>query len=338
MCRIKKCILLSLISASLFCACGKNTAEPQQTAPADEAAAVEDNTAAADEQTAAADPAADAQTETVQTDTAMEADSAQRDLFADFIMGKGIATVSEQYLSAFNMLENSLPSTESFTVSELEEALAKNEMIGDNPAKVAYAPVWCHDLQLYALQLYYESDVEAPMLTYIFREEGDRLEIVFGIDSWSRRNAFVNEYGIIRDDGADGAGSHMYTTYGPDTKGVYQLVTDVHEKYYGYAFYDDNGNPEEALNATIEESAAKSEAAQNVVYYKEIINDKPYYYFLGVDKITQKTVDLIDGVAASHNFKFDGKAAADEARTAREQELNLEEEIKSEKEATWKEL
>ena len=108
---------------------------------------------------------------------------------------------------------------------------------------------------------------------------------------------------------------------------------------YGYSFYDDNDQPIEALNSTIEEAAAGNQAAMDVAYYRERINGKDYFYYLGgASKITQDTVDYIDGIAKKHGFTFDGKAAADEARNAYEKELGIEADVKVEKEAYWKTL
>ncbi len=112
----------------------------------------------------------------------------------------------------------------------------------------------------------------------------------------------------------------------------------MEENYYGWDFYDENGDPVEALNTTMQEAAEGNDKAQDVVYYREIINGKVYYYFLGTGKLTQSTVDYIDKIAASHDFKFDGKATADDARTAYEQTLGVEEACKNDKEAPWKSL
>ncbi len=52
--------------------------------------------------------------------------------------------------------------------------------------------------------------------------------------------------------------------------------------------------------------------------------------------MSQSTVDYIDKVAAKYDFKFDGKAAADDARDAYIKELGIEELIDNENEPQWK--
>ena len=109
------------------------------------------------------------------------------------------------------------------------------------------------------------------------------------------------------------------------------------EEYYGYSFYDENGEPNEALNATMEEAGSGNADAMNVAYTRENIDGKDYYYYLA-EGITQETVDYIDGIAASHGFTFDGKNTADEARKAYEQKLGVEEMCLNTKEPEWKTL
>ena len=102
-------------------------------------------------------------------------------------------------------------------------------------------------------------------------------------------------------------------------------------------FYDENGEPNEALNATMEEAGSGNADAMNVAYTRENIDGKDYYYYLA-EGITQETVDYIDGIAASHGFTFDGKNTADEARKAYEQKLGVEEMCLNTKEPEWKTL
>ena len=261
-----------------------------------------------------------------------------RDLFADFIMGKWPATVSLQYLSEFHMLEDFLQPGDSVYVNDIREQLSADEMIGQTEPKVEYTPVWCNDLKLYALRLSYETDMEAPVLTYVLYEHDGTLEYVFGMDSWSRRNAWVNEYGIVFEDGSNGAGSHAYQAFAPDAAGNYHTLYDIDEECYGFSFYDDDGNPEEALNATMTEVGEECRTGEEIVYYRERVDGRTYYYFLGTDRLTKATVDEIDRIAASHDFTFDGKAAADEAREAYQQKLGVTDAVKSEIPASWKEL
>ena len=89
----------------------------------------------------------------------------------------------------------------------------------------------------------------------------------------------------------------------------------------------------------MDEAGEGNEKAADVVYYREIIDGKRYYYFLkGSEKLTQDTVEYIDQIARSHQFTFDGKTAADEARSAYEKQLGAEEACQSRTEPHWKTL
>ncbi|MBO4336836.1 MAG: hypothetical protein J5842_02025 [Lachnospiraceae bacterium] len=275
------------------------------------------------------------ETDTDADETEISATSA-RDLFADFIKGIGTAVVSDDYVSMVIMMNDSLKSGQEYTVPELRQAVEKDEMISGIEPEIAYAPLSCQDKQAYVFRLTYSGNTEAVTEHYVFLEDKDSLKIVFGIDSWSRRWATINENGVVSDDGSNGAGSHSYVTYAPDKDFIYRTVSDVDEQYYGYSFYDENGQAVEALNSTMNEAGETAEDPLEVVYYSEIIDGRVYYYFLGTGKLTQKTVDRIDAIAAKYNFKFDGKAAADEARDAYKEKLGVKEACDNQKEPNWK--
>ncbi len=370
-----KILFASAALALMLCACGQgDTATAPETDAADAASAqtsAGEDTGAADagSQDAAGDVTDADQTENIPTDistdenadagdaadedadasaadaTSSDGDTAtedspgaQRDLFADFIMGKINATTSDKYISELTMNSADFQPGNEYSIDYIKRIIAANDMIGDTEPKLSYAPLDCKGANLFAFTLYYETQTEATDVNFICADTGEEVKIVFGIDGWSRRSIFINENGIISDSGASGAGSHIYKTFAPDSEGIYHLVSDVEENYYGWDFYDENGDPVEALNTTMQEAAEGNDKAQDVVYYREIINGKVYYYFLGTGKLTQSTVDYIDKIAASHDFKFDGKATADDARTAYEQTLGVEEACKNDKEAPWKSL
>ena len=271
-------------------------------------------------------------------DTADE-DLTKRDLFADFIMGKDSGKVADDFFSEMVMTDPGLKSGEAYTVSELKDLLAKDEMFASVDPSVSYAPLSSHDEFLYVLRLGYKMDYDEFNEYFIYSDHSGELELKFAIDGWSRRSIFINDAGIVFDSGSNGAGSHSSVIYAPDKSFSYKMVSSADEQYYGYSFYDDNDQPIEALNSTIEEAAAGNQAAMDVAYYRERINGKDYFYYLGgASKITQDTVDYIDGIAKKHGFTFDGKAAADEARNAYEKELGIEADVKVEKEAYWKTL
>ena len=310
-----------------------------------EAASVEEDAAegAAEEEQAAPETTQETTEDTaVQEETedeAFEGDMTKRDLFADYIMGKASAKVSKDFLSAMVMTEGALKPGDEYTVSELEEVLQKDFATDWVQPKVAYAPLSIHDGALYALQLEYETQTEDMIYTMIFSDHSGELEMIFAIDSWSRRSAYVNEAGVIFDSGSNGAGSHSSAVFAPDSSFIYRKITDLDEEYYGFSFYDEEGEPSSTVNAIMNEAGEGNEKAMDVAYYREIIDGKRYYYFLaGAGKLTQDTVDYIDKVAKSHNFTFDGKAAADEARSAYEKQLGVEEACKSQAEPSWKKM
>ena len=192
---------------------------------------------------------------------------------------------------------------------------------------------------MYALKFCYDLVNETYDEYFILSEHNDELKIVFAIDGWTRRSIVINDAAVVFDSGSNGAGSHSSVVYAPDRSIVYKTVSDVDEQYVGYSFYDDNSEPIEALNATMEEAGAGNQAVMDVVFYREIIKGKSYFYYLGgVSKITQSTVDYIDGIAKKHDFIFDGKAVADEARDRYEEELDVVQECKSNAEPHWKPL
>ena len=307
--------------------------------------AAEEEQAAAPEndQENTADVAAGEETEEAAEETAeeqpYEGDLTRRDLFADYIMGKAYAVVSKDFLSALVMSEAVLKTGDEYSVSELEELLLKGTMIENVQPKVSYAPLSIHDGALYAMRLEYEAATDNITYTMIYSDHSGKLEMIFAIDSWSRRDATVNQEGVVFDSGSNGAGSHSFVTYAPDKSFIYRKVTDLDEEYYGFSFYDEEGEPSSTVNAIMNEAGEGNEKATDVVYYREIIDGKRYYYFLkGTAKLTQDTVDYIDKIAKSHNFTFDGKTAADEARSAYEKQLGVEEACKSQEKPYWKAL
>lgn len=265
-----------------------------------------------------------------------EGDHSGRDLFADFIMGKETAVVSDDFLSAINMTSMELGSGKEYTISELEGLFQKDDFIGDTKPEISYVPLSIHDGALYAMRLYYETDIENITETIIFSDYSGKLEMIFAIDSWSRRSNTINEAGIVFDGGSNGAGSHSSVIYAPDPSFVYRIVSDLDEEYYGFHFYDEEGDPSDTVNAIMDEAGEGNEKAQDVVYYREMIDGRRYYYFLGgAKKLTQDTVEYIDRIADAHGFTFDGKAAADSARTVYEQKLEVEEACGTETEPHW---
>ncbi len=269
-----------------------------------------------------------------------ESPGAQRDLFADFIMGKSSARVSANFKDEMTMNDLGMKAGEEYSVNDIKDLVAQsNEEMKDVDPRVSYAPVTVGDRILYAFELYYETNWDGVSEMFVLSDHSGELEYLFGIDGWSRRSLSINENGVVFDSGSNGAGSHISDIYAPDRSLVYQKISRTEENFWGWDFYDDKGQPVEGLNKTMNAmNEADTSLGEKIAFYRETIDQKDYYYFLGVDKITQDTVDLIDKVAANNGFKFDGKATADEAREAYAQTLGAAEAIKVQAEPQWKSL
>ena len=352
--KVWKYLAISAAAAMLCCGCGKapegsvmGSAE-EESAPAaeEETEAVTENEDAAPEEAVAdtadeaegtADTAedesapADGDTAAAADETTAEdeTDYSKRDLFADFLKGVGSAVVADDFVNEVRLLELDKSKGQTFDAYELLQSTDEDGLVPNAEVTSSYAPLECHGEIAYVLKHYYESDRENVTAMYVFFERGDKLEMVMALDGWSRRGISINENGVIFDGGSNGAGSHSDTIYAPDDNFSYKVVSDVCEQFYGYNFYDENGNPMEGLNATMKEAGEGEIEPTDVAYYGETIDGKTYYYFLGTGKLTQKTVDYIDAIASKHNFRFDGKAAADEARNAYEEKLGVTEAMAS---------
>ena len=261
-----------------------------------------------------------------------------RDIFPDFLMGKTDAKVAQDFLSDSDLSEEGLQPGKSYSVPQLREMIEKDEALKGTEPVISYAPLLLGDDTLYALNLYYDTSSEAWTYLYILSDKSGGLEIMFSICGWSRNRVSVNENGIVFLDGSGGAGSHITKIFAPDKDHTYKTVSDAEHNYPGWEFYDGE-SASDTVNSVINEAAEGNTKAGDVEYTREIINGRKYYYFLGgVERLTQDTVDYIDNIAAAHNFKFDGKAAVDEAREAYEKELGVEEYCKNTAEPHWKSI
>lgn len=352
---MKKKVIALIIMSVLFSGCGSkaaDTADDTAGKAAENVNTINTGTAADKQDTEAMEVSGTDEEDTSGEDLTSQEDEggsqpeedledlSGRDLFADFIMGKGAASLSKDFVSEMSMTESWIKPGEEFTISELEEYFQKSDMIGKiNPSEVAYAPLSARSGALYAMRLLYEAQPEYITETMIFSDNGRELELLFAIDSWSRRNAAVNKEGAVFDDGSNGAGSHSFVVYAPDKDNIYRKISDVDEEYYGFQFYDEKGEPVEPLNTIMNEAGEGNPKAQDIVYYREVIDGRSYYYFLGgTEKLTQDTVEYIDKTAAAHDFKFDGKQSADEARSAYEKQLGIEGISEDKTEPDWKTL
>lgn len=261
------------------------------------------------------------------------------DLFAEFIAGNVKAVVADDFLCSIEWT-NEMKSGQEYTFQEIKDYVLKDEKISyesfENP-DAYYFIIHVHGGIMNALKLSYSlkdnESSEGLDETYVFYDNNGKLEIKFAIDESnfgtgpSMRGGSVDASGVSNYYAHGGAGESQYSRmYAPDSDFSYKMIYDEesHIAYDPY-FYDTNNMPIEPLNLTMEEAASMNESAQYVRYYREIIDNDVFFYYLndGEEGLTQSTVDFIDTIAAGHGFGFDGKATADAAREAYEKELGV---------------
>lgn len=262
-------------------------------------------------------------------------DEIQADLFMGFLNNGGSLQVSDVFQHDNRMVEREYQPGNTFTLESLKTYLQEDAGLSGVEPQIEYAYLDYPDRKAYALSFYFDTNLEGITQIYILSEANEHLEMNFAIDGWSRRGAVVNENGVIFDGGSNGAGAHGYTTYVPDEKFEYKVLSDREENAYGYWFYDSNGEPIQVINDIMTEAAEGNPDAEYILYSQVAVDGRTYYYFLGVDKITQALVDYIDGIAQEHNFVFDGKAAVMEAEQAYAEKLGADGIYNNEKLAEW---
>lgn len=260
---------------------------------------------------------------------------AQNDLFTVFLQDGGKAKVADHFEQDNRMIENVCQKGDTFDFAALKALLQEQEYLAGVEPQIECAYLNHPNRKAYALSLFYESSIEGFTQFYILSEKDGQLEINFALDGWSRRYPSINENGVIFDGGSNGAGSHESIIYVPDLNFTYQMLSKTDENAYGYSFYDSEGNPIQTVNDIMNEAAEGNPDAMNVLYSQVVIDGQTYYYFLGMDKITQDLVDDIDEIAKGHGFRFDGKASVDAAELLYAQKLGAEDIYSNQKMADW---
>ena len=262
----------------------------------------------------------------------------QSKLFTDFINNGGKAKVAENFRHDNVMIEKICQAGEELDLVSLLDCLQQNEVLSGAEPKMEYAKLNNPKRMAYALSICYETDTENWIQFFILSEKDAQLEINYAIDGWSRRYPYINENGVIFDSGSNGAASYKSTTYVPDSEFEYKVLSASTENGYGFSFYDADGEPVETVNDIVTEAGEGNQDAMNVLYSQVVIDEKTYYYYLGMDGITQELVDYIDGIAKEHGFTFDGKDAVTEAERAYAEKLGVGDIYDNEKMAEWAEV
>ena len=296
-----------------------------------------------------------------ETETVVVEEQAESDLFSKFLAGNVTATVAEDFQS--NSMVDELEPGKEYSISAIRELIEAdykegNHYLNSIAPSIYYARLSISGETIYALKYLYTSflvynTVEGENHTFIIRENNGELEIKFAV--WE---LFRDKYGNKIKDIVNNEGIAKYGVYGdsgdvreivwaPDKNFTYREIYKLQSNIAGTAGYYDsdessegnNNEPMEPLHTIAWEACQGNEDAKKVVYYKEIINGDSYYYYLGNKDypITQEMVDYIDAIAASYGFGFDGKAAADEARTAYEKELDVYDACQNQTEPQWTE-
>jgi len=261
----------------------------------------------------------------------------QENLLDAFLYHGGSAKVSERFKHD-NRMVKACEAGDTFDLAALKSFLQQDKLLEGTEPEIEYANLRYPDRKVYALSLYYPTNIEGFTQFFILSEHNGALEINFALDGWSRRYPSINENGVVFDGGSNGAASHESTIYVPDSDFVYQVLSVTEENGYGYSFYDSNGEPVQTVNDIISEAGGTNPDAMNVLYSQVVIDGRTYYYFLGMDRITQDLVDYIDGIASDHGFTFDGKAAVDAAELAYAQKLGAQDIYNNHTEAGWQEV
>lgn len=280
-----------------------------------------------------------------ETDAVEVGEAEQSGLFQAFLKNEAEMTVSDQFVQASTMLEEDFQAGKAFKLEDVKEMLAENEWISQKEPVVSSTVLRGNGISsvisgsgmyAYAVSLQYDSEVENMTQYLILLEQEGKLTLCFAIDGWSRRYPLINENGAVFDSGSNGAGSHGGATYVPDRMFVYHKLIDWDENYYGFDFYDEQGQAVETVNAIMQEAGDGNEDAKSIAYTRAVIDGETCYYYLG-DGITQEMVDYIDGIAAKHDFTFDGKDKADQMEAAYAAKLGVEEIYLNQAPAEWQE-
>ena len=261
------------------------------------------------------------------------------DLFDSFLAGDTEAVISDKLKNSCVMFDIALNAGDSFDIKTIDSINTLCEPISGRKSNISYTSFENPNRKAYALA--YKYDVEATSFTifYVISENDGKLQVDFVIDAWERRYPTFNKYGVVFDQGSNGAGAHSNIVIVPTSDFEYKTLYEEEDNAAGWNFYEPGTDDEVKTISDIMNAALDSgrEDISDIIYTQLKVNGSTYYYYLK-DDITQDMVDYIDSLTEEYNFEFDGKDKADEEIEKYAKELSADGFYNNEDFAEWKDL
>ncbi|MBE5923893.1 MAG: DUF1311 domain-containing protein [Lachnospiraceae bacterium] len=263
-------------------------------------------------------------------------DKKKKYTFEDFLAGSGEVTISDKLANENVMNDTAYNAGNSFTLKTLISLNSLWEPVSGIDPKIQYTTFENKNGKLYGLSFEYKLESVTFTEFFVISENDGELKVNLVIDAWDRRYPMFNKYGVVFDDGSNGAGAHATNVYVPTKDFEYVMLYAQESNAPGWNFYDYDTQQEEQpiTNIMNDVVATGLDNAEYVIFTKTEVNDKYYYYYLA-DDITQEMVDAIDGVAKNYEFTFDGKEATDAAVSQYAKELSVDDIYTNEDYAQW---
>ncbi|MCM1497200.1 MAG: hypothetical protein NC124_01915 [Clostridium sp.] len=180
---------------------------------------------------------------------------------------------------------------------------------------------------------------------YILQYRDNQLYLCYGIDSWSRRHVWMNQYGYLGEDGSGGAWLHGGMDILLDGEGVSHRIWEYTIRFqnYNFTYYDDDstaGLLHEAEAAWMEEHDINTSYALAGLSIQMSIVDGNYYYTYDYSPDCEKAEDIESFIQsceeAGVSFSSESELAA--AIQAREEEFDAAAIAKDRNELIWMEI
>lgn len=258
-------------------------------------------------------------------------------LFDDFLAGNAEVKISDKLQNENVMNDTAYNAGNSFTLKTLESLNSLWEPVSGVDPKVQYTIFENPNGKLYGLSFEYQLEATAFTEFFVISENDGELRVDFVMDAWERRYPMFNKYGVVFDDGSNGAGAHAANVFVPTKDFEYVMLSAQENNAPGWNFYDDNGSKETQPITDIMNEVGNLgyDDSYYLTFTRQIINGKTFFYYLA-DDITQEMVDEIDGIAKKYDFTFDGKATADAALLDYAKELSVDDIYTNEDYTQWK--
>ena len=276
--------------------------------------------------------------ETDDSSKSNEASDSQNDLFDSFLKGETEAVVSDKLKNSCVMFDIALNAGNSFGIDMLDSINTLCEPISGKEAKISYTRFDNPIRKAYALAYMYDVETTSFTIFYVISENDGKLSIDFVIDAWERRYPTFNKYGVVFDQGSNGAGAHSNIVIVPNSDFEYVTLYEEEDNAAGWNFFDENGADIKPISDIMNDAFNSGrEDIADIIYTQIKVNGSKYYYYQK-DDITQDMTDYIDGLATEYNFTFDGKDKADEEIEKYAKELSADSFYNNEDFAEWKDL